>query len=99
EWIDRAAKDASDFVTSVPDSLNLLLFQIDLSGLKNWMQGIIKVSRESGQALLHVPKERTSVTWITNPIDSDDGYVLDRILKSKVTRREWIYSESERQAR
>ena len=99
EWIDGAAKVASDFVTSVPESLNLLLFKVDLSGLKNWMQGIIKVSRESGQALLHVPKERTSVTWITNPIDSKDGYVLDRILKSKITRKEWIYSESERQAR
>ena len=96
-WIDAAAKNANDFVSSIPQDIAPLGFKIDFGGLKAWLTNIIRISKESGEALIHEPTEVVTKYFLRSGIDGRNE--LDRVLVSRIERKEWIYSESQRQER
>lgn len=96
-WIDAAAGGANNFVTSIPPELAFLGFKIDLGGLKRWLTRIIRISKESGEALIHEPSEVVTTYFLRSGIDGRDA--LDRVLISRLERKEWIYNETQRRQR
>lgn len=97
KWIDSAAKSANDFISSIPEDVAILGFSIDLGGLKSWLSTMVRVSKESGEALIHEPTEVVTKQFLRSGIDGTDA--LDRVLVSRVERKEWIYNERQRQER
>lgn len=97
KWIDAASKNASDFVSGIPEEIAILGFSIDFGGLKSWLNRIIRISKESGEALIHEPTEVVTTQFLRSGIDGRDE--LDRVLISRIERKEWIYNESQRQER
>lgn len=97
KWIDAAAKNANDFVSTIPQDIAILGFKIDFGGLKSWLSTIIRISKESGEALIHEPTEVVTKQFLRSGIDGRDS--LDRVLISRIERKEWLYNESQRQER
>src|SRR5699024_767919 len=97
KWIDSAAKNANDFISNIPEDVAILGFSIDLGGLKSWLSTMVRVSKESGEALIHEPTEVVTRQFLRSGIDGTDA--LDRVLVSRVERKEWIYNERQRQER
>lgn len=97
QWIDATAGGANHLVSMIPPELAILGFKIDLGGLKGWLSGIINFAKESGEALIHEPTEVVTNYFTRSGIDGTNE--LDRVLISRIMRKEWIYNETQRRQR
>ena len=96
-WIETMYTGRTNLVSMIPTELAILGFKIDLGGLKGWLNNLVRFAKETGEALIHEPTEVITQHFTRSGVDGRDA--LDRVLISRIPRKEWIYSETQRRQR